>query len=163
MKTNAELYKEWMDRPVLLVEPISDIEMAIAYGFGQGVNAARDELKDAAHSNAVLSEHSKQSSFTREDDKMLAQELANQIYAAYPRKQGRGAALKAIHKAMKSVTGLELLEATNAYAKAVATWRVDDRAFVPHPATWFNQERYADDRRLWQRISPSQGLQIRSE
>jgi hypothetical protein len=158
MKTNVELYKEWRDKPVLLVEPITDIEMAIAYGFGQGVDSARAEMQEAPP-------HAKDKSapFTKDDDRVIAQELANQIYTAYPRRVGRGAAMKAIQKAMKTVTGLELLEAVTAYAKAVATWKVDDRAFVPHPATWFNQERYADDRATWTRLEASRGLQIRSE
>lgn len=150
MKTAVELYNEWKSRPVLFQEDFTHIETAIAYGFGEGVKAARGEPVGF------------EQPMTKADDKMLGQELANQIYAAYPRKQGRGAAMKAIHKAMKTVTGLELLEATSAYAKAVATWGVDDKAFVPHPATWFNQERYADDRALWKRVSPGQqGPQIR--
>lgn len=150
MKTAVELYNEWKARPVLFQEDFTHIETAIAYGFGEGVKAARGEPVGF------------EQPMTKADDKMLGQELANQIYAAYPRKQGRGAAMKAIHKAMKTVTGLELLEATAAYAKAVATWGVDDKAFVPHPATWFNQERYADDRALWKRVSPGQqGPQIR--
>ncbi len=33
----------------------------------------------------------------------------------------------------------------------VSRWPAEDRKFVPHPATWFNQERYLDDPKEWQR------------
>jgi uncharacterized protein YdaU (DUF1376 family) len=73
------------------------------------------------------------------------------IYEAYPRRTGRGPALKAIAKAAQATTPLELLEATQAYAAATASWQAEDREFIPHPATWFNQQRYLDDRTTWAR------------
>lgn len=76
---------------------------------------------------------------------------AEQIYSAYPRKQGRGAALKAIAAAAKKKPADYLLERTKAYAEAVAKWPSADREFIPHPATWFNQERYEDDPSTWER------------
>lgn len=87
---------------------------------------------------------------------------AEDIYAAYPRKIGRGAAIKAIQKAAKligpdprSTTRFcpyaVLLERTQAFAKATASWPEADRHFICHPATWFNQERYNDDPNEWER------------
>lgn len=75
---------------------------------------------------------------------------AEAIYAAYPRKQGRGQALKAIDKALRTKPFHELLEAVQAYAGAVSRWSEAERAFVPHPATWFNAERWSDDRSTWE-------------
>lgn len=87
---------------------------------------------------------------------------ADAIYAAYPRKVGRGAAIKAIQKAAKLIgpkaTSMTrfcpyavLLERTQAFAKATASWPEADRHFICHPATWFNQERYNDDPKEWER------------
>lgn len=78
---------------------------------------------------------------------------AEDIYLAYPRHIGRGAAIKAIQKALKmpKFAPTYLLAKTQAYAAAVAKWPKDERKFVPHPATWFNQERYLDDPAEWQR------------
>ena len=84
------------------------------------------------------------------------------IYQAYPRKEGRGAALKAIAKALRKVDADELQAAVEEYARAVETWPAwergkDDgsgheaRDLRPHPATWFNQERWLDDRTTWTR------------
>ncbi len=74
------------------------------------------------------------------------------IYEAYPRKVGRGAALKAIVKALKLVPFEELLEAVREYARAREG---QEREFTPYPATWFNQERWADDREEWWPTGPA--------
>lgn len=87
---------------------------------------------------------------------------AEMVYAAYPRKVGRGAAIKAIQKAAKLIGPKAtsttrfcpyavLLERTQAFAKATASWPEADRHFICHPATWFNQERYNDDPKEWER------------
>jgi hypothetical protein len=83
---------------------------------------------------------------------MTRTDVAMSIYRAYPRKVARGAALKAISKALQTVSFEELLEAVEAYCRS----RVDengqfrdDRKYTPHPSTWFNQQRWADDREEW--------------
>ncbi len=63
-------------------------------------------------------------------------------YAIYPRKVGRGAAVSAFTAAMKKVSMDVLMEATGRYVKAcVGT----EAQFIPHPATWLNGERWADE------------------
>lgn len=71
------------------------------------------------------------------------------VYEAYPIKVGRGAALPKIEIAIRTHGFEKILEATKAYAEATATWRESDREYIPNPATWFNQQRYLDDRREW--------------
>lgn len=73
------------------------------------------------------------------------------IYKAYPRKVGKQAALKAIAKAAKARPIADLLAITQTYAAAVAQWPAADKQFIPHPATWFNQARFDDDQKEWQR------------
>lgn len=77
------------------------------------------------------------------------------IYAAYPRKVGKQAALKAIAKAIKTVGAARLLSLVGDYDKAVSRWPEEDKKFIPHPATWFNQGRYDDDPKEWQRGKPA--------
>lgn len=73
-------------------------------------------------------------------------ESVEAIYAAYPKKVGKGAALKAIRKALSKVERAALLAAVEAFAVFVAPKKgTSDWKFVPHPATWFNQERWADE------------------
>ena len=87
------------------------------------------------------------------------------IYAAYPRKEGYRAAIKAIKSAVSrlrkgegELQPMELREAkehlyrrVRAYARSPAGQR-EDKARIPHPATWMNQSRYLDDDAMWQAI-----------
>lgn len=82
---------------------------------------------------------------------ITAADIYADIYAAYPRKVGKQAALKAIGKAAKVKTTLELFSATQSYALAVKSWPAADKQFIPHPATWFNRGSYDDDPKEWQR------------
>lgn len=71
------------------------------------------------------------------------------IYEAYPLKKGKPSAMRAIQKALKTIDAATLLERTKAFAEA----RQGDLAFCPHPATWFNDERYNDDPATWRRAT----------
>jgi len=86
-----------------------------------------------------------------------ADQMAQAVYDAYPRKVGRIAALKAIHKAAKlrmkagdteRDAYAHLYLRVRAYAKSdEATSR--ERKFIPHPSTWFNAGRWDDDPAEW--------------
>lgn len=82
---------------------------------------------------------------------------AEQVYALYPKKVGRDEALRAITKQLKSHPLAYLLDKTNQFAEAVNSWPVSYRYFqdggdrCPHPASWFNQGRFADDPKEWRR------------
>lgn len=71
---------------------------------------------------------------------------AETIYAEYPRKVGRQAALKAIRRAMRDHDPEWLLARVRLFAASP-----DGQAgqYTPHPATWFNAGRYDDDDREW--------------
>jgi hypothetical protein len=84
------------------------------------------------------------------------------IYGEYPRKIGRGAALKAIKQAFMRLTngkesppGLTLtrgdatmwmIQRTRLYAMTPAG---NAGEYTPHPSTWFNESRYLDDESEW--------------
>jgi hypothetical protein len=83
------------------------------------------------------------------------------IYREYPRKVGKRVALTAILKAstrilqgeclnvLDSQKALEvLLDRTKKFAGSLAGQAGE---FTPHPSTWFNQSRYLDDEREWNR------------
>jgi hypothetical protein len=84
------------------------------------------------------------------------------IYEAYPRRVGKIDAEKAIAKALlriaqdgKDDPHAYLLERVMAYRRspAGAPPGMGCEDFRPHPATWFNQGRYADDESQWHRIN----------
>jgi len=70
-----------------------------------------------------------------------------EIYAAYPKKVGKPAALRAIHHALAKLPFNSLLERTRLYAQTCNS----PVEFIPHPSTWFNQERFNDDPATWRR------------
>lgn len=71
---------------------------------------------------------------------------ASAIYEAYPRKVGRPVAIRAIRKHIDKVGFDTLLEKTQAYAQAV---KDSDPKFIPHPSTWYSQERFNDSPESW--------------
>ena len=85
--------------------------------------------------------------------KKAALAQAQAIYDIYPLKVGRGVAIPKIELAIKDCGFDQLLEATKAYAAATRTWTEQDQKFIPHPSTWYHQQRYRDDQREWTRKS----------
>jgi hypothetical protein len=62
-------------------------------------------------------------------------------YQSYPRKEGRGHALKAYRLALKKVDAATLLSGAKTAAER---FQGTERRFIPLPATWLNGERWAD-------------------
>ena len=83
------------------------------------------------------------------------------IYAAYPRKIGRAAALKAIAKAIEAIgaRGQPDPEAwLMARVQVFATSKAGNAGqYTPHPATWFNQGRFDDADAEWNRSERRNG------
>lgn len=85
---------------------------------------------------------------------------AETIYQEYPHKVGKPVALKSIEKAIIRIHANRapdspcafstLLAKTKAYAAAVK----GTETIIPHPSTWFNQERYNDHPSTWARQEP---------
>ncbi len=63
-------------------------------------------------------------------------------WSAYPRKKGKGQAAKAYRAARKKTDATTLLEAVKAQREVLIKEGVN---FCPHPATWLNGERWADE------------------
>jgi hypothetical protein len=72
-----------------------------------------------------------------------------EIYNAYPRHVAPAAAFKAIEMALRKVDFEELLELTRIFAEC--TLGAEER-WIPYPASWFNGERFRDDRTEWKRV-----------
>jgi hypothetical protein len=84
---------------------------------------------------------------------------AEVIYEAYPRKIGKTQAIKKLKAIIKAgdnpyFEAAMILEATKQYAAAVELWPARDRAYIPHPATWFNRGSYLDDPKEWIKGTP---------
>jgi hypothetical protein len=74
-----------------------------------------------------------------------------EIYAAYPKKVGKPAALRAIRRALDKCAFDFLLERTRLFAQTCNS----PPEFIPFPSTWFGQERFNDDPSTWRRADPN--------
>lgn len=67
------------------------------------------------------------------------------FWCAYPRRTGKGAARKAFATAVAAGADPQVIVATaSAYANRCDQLQKEPQ-FIPHPATWLNQERWEDD------------------
>jgi hypothetical protein len=73
---------------------------------------------------------------------------AEDVYSAYPRKVGKSDAVRAIESAMRIIDAPTLLAKVREYATSPLVGSSPPR-FIPHPATWFRQGRWADDPVEW--------------
>jgi len=96
--------------------------------------------------------------------KKITEPIIQEIYKNYPRKEGRGAAFKAIAAALERILRGEdspgelfhsmddaviyLIQRVKLFASSPAG---QAGAYTPHPTTWFNQKRYLDDESNWSR------------
>lgn len=98
------------------------------------------------------------------------------IYEAYPRKEGKGAALESIRKAVARLVKGEAphppmpkLDAQRYLMRRVLEYerspagRQPDKTKIPHPATWFNQKRYDDDQSNWHHTEKQNGTAFKSK
>lgn len=81
-----------------------------------------------------------------------------EVYSAYPRKVGKPVALNSIKRAFKATPPAEVLAKTKAFAAATSQWPDDEKRFIPHPSTWFNQQRFNDDPETWKRSVPARPI-----
>ncbi|HVJ38337.1 MAG TPA: hypothetical protein VM687_11135 [Stenotrophomonas sp.] len=65
-----------------------------------------------------------------------------EFWKAYPRKEAKGAARKAFAKRKPDRALLDRILAAIDQQQSGDQWQ---RGFVPHPATWLNQERWLDE------------------
>ncbi len=69
----------------------------------------------------------------------------DEFWSAYPRKVAKGAALKAWAKAKPDEPLQQQILAAIGRARDGPDWRKDGGAFIPHPATWLNAQRWLDE------------------
>ena len=84
--------------------------------------------------------------------------VAEEIYNLYPRKVSKKMALIAIEKALKKYDAEFIKNKTMMYAE-LSSWK--SKEYIPHPSTWFNQERFNDNPEEWKQ--PTQGFKNKNQ
>lgn len=70
----------------------------------------------------------------------------DEFWRAYPRKVAKPAALKAFNKISPSDALFAEMLAALEWQRLQDQWLKDGGAFIPHPSTWLNGERWRDER-----------------
>ena len=92
-----------------------------------------------------ISEVRSQKSEVREDKNSSPEVMAFDVFwKSYPKKIGKGAARKSFEK-MKCAGKIEVIVQAIEKQRASDQWCKDSGQFIPHPATWLNQERWEDE------------------
>lgn len=77
----------------------------------------------------------------------LQERRFEEFWAAYPKKQGKGAARKAWMKIRPNTeTFKTIMESVKAHAANNPQWLKDNGQYIPNPATWLNQTRWEDEK-----------------
>ena len=77
-------------------------------------------------------------------NKTAPNEIFHKFYVEYPKHVGRGAAIRALDRALKKATIEQIVEGAKKYAAWCLRNGVESK-YVCLPATWLNQERWADE------------------
>jgi len=67
------------------------------------------------------------------------------FWKAYPKKTGKGAALKSFKKIKPSEDLLNKMLSSIEQTKQTDQWKRDNGQYIPYPATWLNQGRWEDE------------------
>ena len=154
LKTRAPVI--WFEKSLQFLEHHTDwIEVEEVATEGQfGVIAASGERQDSAPRARARNrkDRTEQDGIERKEQDAATLCVVEAIYQAYPLKVGKVPALKSISKAILKIPAEELLKKVQAF-NAVRNGNLD---YCPHPATWFNQERYNDDPSTWVRVNTNE-------
>lgn len=126
---------------------ISDVHPEASGGIGLSSGGIGTTGQDRTGQDITLLNDSEKTTSTTvpvKRDKATAKDKDNGFahwYAVYPRKTGRGAALRAFNAALKKTDLQTLIHGAEVYAQSRAD---EDPKFTKHPATWLNGEHWDD-------------------
>lgn len=102
----------------------------------------QDVINPVTDSNALRNTDEIRIDKIRKEPPMVPQGDFYVFWKVYPKKVGRGAALKAHLKALKKASHEEIMLALSRHKFPT------DKQFIPNPATWLNEERWADEQEI---------------
>ena len=94
----------------------------------------------------AIAKHRKGKESKGKESKKTYSEFVERLYQAYPRKVAPKKAKEKIEIALRDNDYDYLKQKVELYAKSI---NGTEKQFIPHPATWFHQERFNDDPKEW--------------
>ena len=104
--------------------------------------SAHGDTQNLRMNNLVSNNLGKEPNNTSSKDDGVFDWEFDELWGFYPRKVGRGAAKKALKAALKKTTFDVLLLKLIDYTDSIEE---KDKQYIPHLATWLNQERWTDE------------------
>lgn len=101
---------------------------------------------DISNSNSLDIDNTKKRSSTKEERKEKEKKEDadfDRFWKVYPNKKGKGVARTAFQKA-KAKVSVDVMISAVENQKRSRQWTDDGGKYIPHPATWLNQERWED-------------------
>lgn len=101
---------------------------------------------DISNSNSLDIDNTKKRSSTKEERKEKEKKEDadfDRFWKVYPNKKGKGVARTAFQKA-KAKVSVDVMISAVENQKRSRQWTDDGGKYIPHPATWLNQERWDD-------------------
>lgn len=101
---------------------------------------------DISNSNSLDIDNTKKRSSTKEERKEKEKKEDtdfDRFWRVYPNKKGKGVARTAFQKA-KAKVSVDVMISAVENQKHSRQWTDDGGKYIPHPATWLNQERWED-------------------
>jgi hypothetical protein len=162
VQINGRLHNNYHAKYPLSMTPVSDTSMTYSQtlseshptpGTGSGDPCQKVQGNSSINTSSNSSKKEKEKE-TKKKKKNPSE--AEEIYELYPRKVGHKTAISKIEEALKSISFEELKKAVIEYRDSPHVrkklQKVKTKEFIPeipHPDTWFNQERWLDDRSAW--------------
>lgn len=136
--------------------PRGAIGVARKYSRSCRIGDTRSPTMEAMNSAMIIAAFARMLLPPKNSMRTELQEQADEIYAAYPVKVGKPYAIRCIIRQLHAYDFEHILTMTRLYASTLR----GEREFVPHPSTWFNQERFNDDPETWTRSTGMGDIRI---
>ena len=138
-KVRADL--RWLQKKLPIQKTISNkvLQPLIDAGF---IDCYQDDSKMIASCKQNATPETETETEKRQS--RVEQKGFEKFWNAYPKKVGKGGARKAWDKIKVSNDLLDTILTAVGQQKNSKDWKKDEGQFIPHPATWLNQERWTD-------------------
>lgn len=141
------LWYAFTEKGISIMQKCKMEDVKMSNGFGTQVQPIPDNNTDIIPDR----DNSNNNSLASETDTKAKSSLSDlekdfeEVWKAYPKKQGKEAAKKAYIKARKAGTSnLEIVAGLTRYKLFIQANRTEDR-YIKHGSTWFNQKCWEDD------------------
>lgn len=108
-------------------------------------NESKSSSKSEANTESEIESENKRKKDSAEREKEAPEVTFEQFWAAYPKKVGKGAAKKSWEKIHPDRELRQRILSAVARDTKTEQWQKAGGQYIPHPATWLNQERWEDE------------------